>query len=174
MLAQHAPQLGGLGVNSVGQRFINEDVYPGLVGQAALFKHNLQAWVILDEQAYEEVPVDERWGVQPHFVAETVEELEREIGMPEGALCSTVGEYNRFAELGEDPCFHKSSRWLRPCGHRSRPSTSAAAWRRRSTATAGPAVAVPRCSPSAACAPPSTAPSSAVGPASPPRASSAA
>ncbi len=28
----------GMIVNSVGQRFINEDVYPGLVGQAALFK----------------------------------------------------------------------------------------------------------------------------------------
>ncbi|MBM9836416.1 FAD-dependent oxidoreductase [Rhodococcus hoagii] len=158
MLAQHAPQLVGLGVNSdggddgrgivmaqavgaavkhmsagqvgislvpgmmvrgmivnsVGQRFINEDVYPGLVGQAALFKHNLKVWVILDEQAYEEVPVDERWGVQPHFVAEALEELEREIGMPEGALQNTVGEYNRFAEHGEDPYFHKSARWLRP------------------------------------------------------------
>lgn len=104
----------GMIVNSVGQRFINEDVYPGLVGQAALFKHDLRVWVILDEQAYEEIPVDERWGVQPHFVAETFAELEREIGMPEGALQNTVGEYNRFAEHGEDPYFHKSSRWLRP------------------------------------------------------------
>lgn len=158
MVAQHAPQLVGLGVNSdggddgrgiviaqaagaavkhmsagqvgislvpgmmvrgmivneVGQRFINEDVYPGLVGQAALFKHNLRVWVILDEQAYEEVPEDERWGVRPHFVAESLAELEQEIGMPEGALHTTVGEYNRHAEHGADPYFHKSARWLRP------------------------------------------------------------
>ncbi|WP_137723285.1 FAD-dependent oxidoreductase [Prescottella subtropica] len=158
MVAQHAPQLVGLGVNSDGgddgrgivmtqavgaavkhmsagqvgislvpgmmvrgmivdrhgRRFVNEDVYPGLVGQAALFKHDLQVWVILDEEAYEEIPVDERWGVRPHFVAETLEELEREIGMPEGALQTTVGEYNRFAARGEDPYFHKSARWLRP------------------------------------------------------------
>lgn len=104
----------GMAVNNLGQRFINEDVYPGLIGQAALFKHNLQVWVILDEQAYEEVPVDERWGVRPHFVAETLAELEREIGMPDGALQTTVGEYNRHAERGEDPYFHKAARWLRP------------------------------------------------------------
>lgn len=158
MLAQHAPKLVGLGVNSdggddgrgiviaqavgaavknmagaqvgislvpgmmvrgmivdnVGRRFINEDVYPGLVGLAALNKHQLKVWVILDEQAYEEIPVAERWGVQPHFVAETLAELEAEIGMPEGALQTTVGEYNRFAADGQDPYFHKSSRWLRP------------------------------------------------------------
>lgn len=104
----------GMIVNSVGQRFINEDVYPGLVGQAALYKHGLKVWVILDEQAYEEVPENERWGVQPHFVAETLEELEHDIGMPPGALQTTVGEYNRFAAEGRDPYFHKTERWLRP------------------------------------------------------------
>ncbi|MDG3015093.1 FAD-dependent oxidoreductase [Speluncibacter jeojiensis] len=104
----------GMVVDNLGQRFINEDVYPGLIGQAALFKHGLHVWVILDEQAYEEIPVDERWGVRPHFVAETLAELEHEIGMPAGALQSTVGEYNRHAERGEDPYFHKASRWVRP------------------------------------------------------------
>ncbi|MGY0499077.1 FAD-dependent oxidoreductase [Nocardia sp. FBN12] len=158
MVAQHAPQLVGLGVNSdggddgrgivmaqaagaavrhmsaaqvgislipgmmvrgmivddIGRRFINEDVYPGLVGQAALFKHGLKVWVILDEQAYEEVPENERWGVQPHFVAETLDDLEQQIGMPPGALQTTVAEYNRFAADGQDPYFHKDAQWLRP------------------------------------------------------------
>ncbi|MFW0793959.1 FAD-dependent oxidoreductase, partial [Gordonia sp. CPCC 205515] len=104
----------GMIVNDRGQRFINEDVYPGLVGQAALFGHGLRVWVILDEQAYEEVPENERWGVVPHFVAETLAELEQEIGMPDGALQTTVGEYNRHAAEGRDPYFHKSSRWVRP------------------------------------------------------------
>ncbi|MGW6619962.1 FAD-dependent oxidoreductase [Nocardia sp. NPDC055002] len=158
MVAQHAPQLVGLGVNSdggddgrgivmaqaagaavrhmsaaqvgislipgmmvrgmivddLGRRFINEDVYPGLVGQAALFKHGLKVWVILDEQAYEEVPENERWGVQPHFVAETLDDLEQQIGMPPGALATTVAEYNRHAADGQDPYFHKAAHWLRP------------------------------------------------------------
>lgn len=104
----------GMVVNKVGQRFINEDVYPGLIGQAALYKHGLQVWVILDERAYEEVPEIERWGVTPHFVAETVAELESEIGMPDGALQTTVSEYNRHAATGVDPYFHKAAKWLRP------------------------------------------------------------
>ncbi|CEA07816.1 Fumarate reductase flavoprotein subunit precursor [Arthrobacter saudimassiliensis] len=104
----------GLLVNDVGQRFINEDQYPGLLGQAALFRHDLAVWVVLDEQAFEEVPEAERWGVQPGFVAETIGGLEQEIGMPEGALSSTVHEYNRYAALGEDPYFHKAKQWLRP------------------------------------------------------------
>ncbi len=104
----------GMVVDDRGRRFINEDVYPGLIGQAALFKHGLRVWVILDEQAFEEVPDAERWGVRPHFVAETLAELEAEIGMPDGALVSTVGEYNRHAENGADPYFHKASEWVRP------------------------------------------------------------
>lgn len=104
----------GMVVDPQGRRFINEDVYPGLIGQAALFKHGLKVWVILDEKAYEEVPEAERWGVRPHFVAETIEELEREIGMPDGALVTTIAEYNRHAASGDDPYFHKESTWLRP------------------------------------------------------------
>lgn len=103
----------GMLVNAVGQRFINEDQYPGLLGQAALFRQDMQVWIILDEKAFEEVPEEERWGVLPHFAAETPEELEREIGMPDGALTAALGEYNRHAARGEDPYFHKDKRWLR-------------------------------------------------------------
>ncbi len=104
----------GMIVNKVGQRFINEDVYPGLVGQAALYRQGLEVWVILDEEAYEAVPEEERWGVRPHFVAETLVELEQQVGMPPHALQSTVEQYNKHAANGEDPYFHKDSRWLRP------------------------------------------------------------
>jgi 3-oxo-5alpha-steroid 4-dehydrogenase len=104
----------GLVVNRVGQRFINEDTYPGRIGQAALFKHDLDCWVVLDEQGYEEVPEPERWGVRPHHVAETLEELEQLTGMPPGALQATVREYNAHAARGEDPYFSKDPRWLRP------------------------------------------------------------
>lgn len=104
----------GIVVNAQGQRFINEDVYPGLVGQAALFGQDLNVWVVLDEQAYEEVPMDERWGLLPTLVADTVAELEEQMNIPTGALQHTVAEYNRHAAAGEDPLFHKSDRWLRP------------------------------------------------------------
>ena len=104
----------GLVVNKNGQRFINEDTYPGRIGQAALFRHDLDCWVVLDEKGYEEVPEGERWGVLPHHVADSLEELEQLTGMPPGSLAATVALYNESAARGEDPMFHKDPRWLRP------------------------------------------------------------
>jgi 3-oxo-5alpha-steroid 4-dehydrogenase len=104
----------GLLVNAQGQRFINEDCYPGRMGQAALFRQGLDCWVVLDEKGYEEVPEKERWGVRPHVVAATVEELEAELGMPAGALQTTVELYNAHAAQGADPLFHKRAQFVRP------------------------------------------------------------
>jgi 3-oxo-5alpha-steroid 4-dehydrogenase len=104
----------GMVVNGQGQRFINEDCYPGRIGQAALFRQGLDCWVVLDEKGYEEVPENERWGVRPHFVAATVAELEAELGMPTGALQKTVELYNQHAANGEDPLFHKRTQFVRP------------------------------------------------------------
>jgi predicted oxidoreductase len=47
-------------------------------------------------------------------VGETVEEVEREAGLPEGALAHTVAYYNAHAARGEDPLFHKAQEWLAP------------------------------------------------------------
>ena len=104
----------GIVVNRKGQRFVNEDTYPGRIGQAALFAQGMGCWVVLDEQAYEEVPPGERWGVLPHETAETLEELEQLTGLPAGSLQATVALYNEHAARGEDPVCHKDPRWLRP------------------------------------------------------------
>ena len=104
----------GVVVNAAGQRFVNEDTYPGRIGQAALFRHDLACWVVLDEQGYEDVPESERWGVVPQHVADTVAELEQLMGIPSGGLQSTVATYNAHAARGDDPFFHKDRRWLRP------------------------------------------------------------
>lgn len=104
----------GLVVDRHGHRFMNEDTYPGRIGQAALFTRDLDCWVILDEEGFEQVPEAERWGVQPHHVAGTVAELEALVDMPAGSLQDTVGQYNAAAARGEDPWFHKDRRWLRP------------------------------------------------------------
>ncbi|WP_110208821.1 FAD-dependent oxidoreductase [Nocardioides daejeonensis] len=102
----------GMLVNAHGSRFINEDVYPGLFSHAALHQPG-PCWVILDEQGLEEVPSADAWGVRPTYAAETLAELEAELGMPEGALQDTVAAYNREAEAGADPLFHKDARWIR-------------------------------------------------------------
>lgn len=104
----------GMLVNALGQRFINEDVYPGLYSAAAVTTQPGPYWVIVDEEGYETVPEQERWGVVPRFVEESLAGLETALGVPAGALESTVGTYNAHAEQGEDPYFHKDARWLRP------------------------------------------------------------
>lgn len=104
----------GMLVNAHGQRFINEDVYPGLFSVAAVLTQPAPYWVMIDEEGYESIPEAERWGVVPRFVTETLAELEAELGMPQGALESTVGTYNTHAAKGLDPYFHKDPRWLRP------------------------------------------------------------
>jgi 3-oxo-5alpha-steroid 4-dehydrogenase len=36
------------------------------------------------------------------------------MGLPAGSLEATISVYNRHAEAGEDPLFHKGSSWVRP------------------------------------------------------------
>ncbi|MCU1646857.1 MAG: Fumarate reductase (quinol) [Nocardia sp.] len=113
----------GMVVNARGQRFMNEDTYPGRIGQAALYRQNMGGswagydtamWVIVDEQGFEDVPEPQRWGVQPTHVAETAEELEQLTGLPTGSLVDTLGRYNEFAAAGADLDLHKAPRWVRP------------------------------------------------------------
>ncbi|MEI7056694.1 FAD-dependent oxidoreductase [Nocardioides sp. CCNWLW239] len=104
----------GVLVDGLGQRFINEDVYPGRFSQAAVRDRPGPWFTIVDETAWEDVPERERWGVQPAVVAETLAEVEAELGLPPGSLEDTVARYNRDAAAGEDTRFHKDPRWLRP------------------------------------------------------------
>ncbi|OYD67251.1 FAD-dependent oxidoreductase [Rhodococcus sp. OK302] len=116
------PQLmvRGILVNGRGQRYIPEDTYPGRIGQATLFQQDNQAFLVIDEAAYEEGVVAEtatdRLRAKPKWVAETVEELEAEMGLPAGTLQSTVDVYNRYAETGSDPLLGKKSEWVKPIG----------------------------------------------------------
>jgi 3-oxo-5alpha-steroid 4-dehydrogenase len=110
------PELAARGVvvNALGRRFVNEDVYPGLISQAAVLHQPGPYWVIVDEQAFEAVPPEARWGAQPRFVAQTLDELAELCGMPSGSLTETVETYNAWAGNGEDPYFHKDAMWLCP------------------------------------------------------------
>lgn len=101
-------------VNQFGQRFINEDTYCGRIGQMAVFHQQARCSLVLDEEIFESVPESDRWGARPTYVAETVAELEAEMELPAGSLRATVDLYNRHAERGEDPVFHKRSEYLRP------------------------------------------------------------
>jgi 3-oxo-5alpha-steroid 4-dehydrogenase len=100
--------------NVQGQRYVNEDGYFGRVGQTTLFSQGGRSFLVFDEEVFESVPEDQRPGLQPTWVCATVAELEESMGVPDGALQSTVEVYNRFAEKGEDPLFHKRAQYLKP------------------------------------------------------------
>lgn len=102
----------GMLVNALGQRFINEDVYPGVYSHAALLHEPAPWWVISDEAGFDAI-AQEVPGLAPTHAAETPDELGKELGMPPGALETTVATYNRHAARGEDPYFHKNEKWLR-------------------------------------------------------------
>jgi 3-oxo-5alpha-steroid 4-dehydrogenase len=114
LTALPAALVRGMLVNALGQRFINEDVYPGMFSEAAVLHQPAPYWAIIDEKGYEDIPEGDVWGVRPKHAAETLAELEEELGMPAGALETTVATYNRYAGQGEDPYFHKDPKWLRP------------------------------------------------------------
>ncbi|MGW5116390.1 FAD-dependent oxidoreductase [Streptomyces noursei] len=108
----------GIMVNGRGQRFINEDTYPGRIGQAALFQQANQTFLVLDEEGFEEArrvsSAPEMLQLRPSWVCETAAELAAEMGLPAGALEATLEVYNRHAAEGRDPLLHKAARWLRP------------------------------------------------------------
>jgi 3-oxo-5alpha-steroid 4-dehydrogenase len=100
----------GIIVDGLGQRFINEDTYMGRVGQAALYERNATCFLVIDEAGY--AP---NWmGLEASWVCETVDELEAHMGLPVGSLAATLARYNRHAELGADPVFHKRPERVRP------------------------------------------------------------
>jgi 3-oxo-5alpha-steroid 4-dehydrogenase len=100
----------GILVNGQGQRFINEDTYMGRVGQSALYEHDGEAYLVVDEASYEV-----NWmGLAATWVCETPAQLESEMGLPAGSLQATLELYNRHAADGNDPLFHKSAPWVRP------------------------------------------------------------
>ncbi|MBO0855967.1 MAG: FAD-dependent oxidoreductase [Nocardia sp.] len=110
----------GIMVNGRGQRYIAEDTYPGRIGQATLIQQDNQAYLIIDEQALETALKTETsspyFRQPPTWAAETVEELESDMGLPAGSLQSTVEVYNRHAENGTDPLLGKKPEWVKPIG----------------------------------------------------------
>jgi succinate dehydrogenase/fumarate reductase flavoprotein subunit len=100
----------GVLVNAQGQRFVNEDAYYGRLGEAALFHQSGRAWLVVDDAVFEEPDYVKRVA----GTGETPEELERELGLPEGSLAATLAVYNRHAARGEDPLFGKQASCLAP------------------------------------------------------------
>lgn len=103
--------ISGILVNASGQRFISEESYHGVLGDAIAYHQSGRAWLVTDQAgsfAFE----------QDNFpvaaTANTIGDLAQLLELPDGALQQTVAYYNRHAEIGEDPMFRKTRRYLRP------------------------------------------------------------
>ena len=102
----------GVFVNEKGNRFINEDCYHGRVSRTMVDQPGSKVYLLVDNAIFER-PL-EMARIDIAAVGETWEEVERELGMPEDTLAATMRVYNRHAERGEDPLFHKATPILRP------------------------------------------------------------
>ena len=104
----------GILVNDKAQRVINEDVYHARLGDAILKDTGDRFFFVMTVDQYGDYEKMNFMAAEVVGTGESVAELEEEIGLPEGSLVATIEQYNRFAERGEDPFFHKAGEWLQP------------------------------------------------------------
>lgn len=102
----------GILLNDKAQRFVNEDLYLARLGHYAVHQHTDDIFMFMDNRHFGRP--DYVQNTEVVAVGETVEEVERDAGLPEGTLQETVAFYNRHAAKGEDPLFHKAAQWLQP------------------------------------------------------------
>lgn len=103
----------GILVNKNGERYVAEDSYHSRSSLFTTKQPDRTGWLIVDEKTYAVEPP--HYGAYPLVDAfESVAEMEKALGMPDGALQKTVDNYNEHAAKGEDPEFHKGKKWLQP------------------------------------------------------------
>ncbi|MEH6636527.1 MAG: FAD-dependent oxidoreductase [Halioglobus sp.] len=103
--------LSGIVVNSSGQRFISEESYHGVLGDAIAYHQQGRAWLITDQRSAYASHQD---NFLPVAQSNTIGDIAAQLAFPRGALQHTVAYYNRYAANGEDPMFRKSRAYLRP------------------------------------------------------------
>jgi succinate dehydrogenase/fumarate reductase flavoprotein subunit len=103
----------GIIVNKNGERFVAEDSYHGRTAQFTMEEPGQTAYLIVDAEvfAYPEMTACRHALVDGW---DTVADMEKGLGMPDGALQRTMATYNRDAAAGEDIQFHKHADWLKP------------------------------------------------------------
>jgi succinate dehydrogenase/fumarate reductase flavoprotein subunit len=105
--------LKGVLVNRLGKRFVPEDSYHGRTTAMILRQPDQRAWLIIDNSMH----ARSMFGNQPLVDAwESIAEMEAALGIPKGALQTTLHDYNRHAATGADPEFHKQAEWVQPIG----------------------------------------------------------
>jgi succinate dehydrogenase/fumarate reductase flavoprotein subunit len=100
----------GVLVNRKGERYVAEDSYHSRASILTAAQPGGVAYLVVDDAIFGRpefggYDVIDAW---EDFVA-----MERDLGLPGGALQETMRRYNANAAKGEDPDFHKGAKWLR-------------------------------------------------------------
>ena len=106
-----ASHVKGILVNEQGQRFVNEDAYPGRVAIHCLRQPGDRIFLLVDDAIFEQPSEFSR--IEIAAVGESWEEIERELALVEGTLVHSVAVFNHHAAKGEDPLFHKDAPYLK-------------------------------------------------------------
>lgn len=105
----------GIFVNSLGQRYLNEDVYHGRLSWHSFQQPGDRVFLLLDSAIYERPFYGELLNAGDIVATgDTWQEVEEELELPKNSLVSTVELYNDYASRGEDPLFHKAPQYLKP------------------------------------------------------------
>ena len=102
--------LFGVLVNKLGKRYVAEDSYHSRSSIMTTEQPDGIAYMIVDESIFDRPLYG---GYEVVDVWESFEEMEKDLGMPEGSLQETLRAYNEHAAKGEDPEFHKKDKWLK-------------------------------------------------------------
>jgi len=103
--------LKGVLVNREGKRYVAEDSYHSRSTIFTLAQPGGVAYLLVDDEIFGRPDFG---GYEVVDAWESFEEMEAGLGMPAGALVATLTRYNEYAAKGEDPDFHKGSKWLHP------------------------------------------------------------
>lgn len=109
-----SPMVEGILVNSRGQRVVAEDCYHGRMGEVMFNEPEEKFYLIIDSKNFETLEKPPLGGYSVADVGETAEELEHDLGLPEGSLVATLAFFNHHAQQGADPLFHKRVPYLKP------------------------------------------------------------
>jgi 3-oxo-5alpha-steroid 4-dehydrogenase len=106
-----AQLMKGVMVNKAGKRFVAEDSYHGRSSGAILLQPEQTAYLILDNAMFDRPLMG---GQELVDAWDNFADMERDLGIPEGALQKTLADYNAHAAQHEDPEFHKYHDWVQP------------------------------------------------------------
>jgi len=123
----------GLIVNGSGDRFINEDIYCSVLGDAILAQPGMKAWLVLDHKTFWTVVRQSLANKEGTFTlfgvptllnillgrtrrARSLEKLGARLGIPPGRLSATVARFNDHSLAGRPDPLGKNAEYVRPLG----------------------------------------------------------